>query len=129
MSILSDRTRLGGVLLVLATAVAVWLTAPSRAADKAEAAAEGKPAVRPAVTPKTPAAPGKKPAAARSKFPRYAKPEPKQGATAPDFELPRLKSYLKSVESKAATKPEVEKVKLSSFQGKKPVCLLFSSYT
>jgi hypothetical protein len=128
MSIPSDRTRWGGVLLVLATGVAIWLTAPSQAADKAEAVAE-KPAVRAAVKPKAPAAPDKLPASVKSKFPRYAKPEPKQGATAPDFELARLESYLKSVESKAAKKPAVEKVKLSSFQGKKPVCLLFSSYT
>jgi len=125
MSVLSDRKRLGVVLLIFATVVAVWLTAPSRAADKAEAVAEEKPAVKP----KAPAAPGKLPAALAAKFPRYAKPEPKQGETAPDFELARLESYLKSVESKATTKPAVEKVKLSSFRGKKPVCLLFSSYT
>ena len=125
MSIPLDRTRLGIVLLVLATAVAVWLTAPSQAADKTDVAVRRARAVRP----KAPATPAKLPASVKSKFPRYAKPEPKQGATAPDFELARLKSYLKSIESKDEKKPAVEKVKLSSFQGKKPVCLLFSSYT
>jgi hypothetical protein len=126
MSILSDRARLWAALLVFVIVAAVWLTAPSQAAKKAEAVAEDK---APAAKPKAPATSGKKPTAPRSKHPRYAKPEPKQGAAAPDFELARLESYLKSIESKAAKKPAVEKVKLSSFRGKKPVCLLFSSYT
>jgi len=109
--------------LVLALVLAVCWEAPSQAAKKGESVSEKSPSVKPS------APSGRKPATPRSKFPRYAKPEPKQGALAPDFELARLESYLKNIESKAKKKPAVEKVKLSSFRGKKPVCLLFSSYT
>ena len=45
---------------------------------------------------------------------------PKQGSKAPDFEICRL------VKGKANPK---KKVKLSSFKGKRPVALVFGSYT
>lgn len=47
---------------------------------------------------------------------------------APDFELPRL-LLGKDSKGKRIGKISSEKVKLSSFRGKKPVCLIFSSYT
>ena len=46
---------------------------------------------------------------------------PKVGTVAPDFELCRLK--------KDGTSDPKKKVKLSSFKGKKPVALVFGSYT
>jgi hypothetical protein len=53
----------------------------------------------------------------------------KPGEFAPDFELPRL-----TFEANAAGKPvgvisEKDTIRLSSFRGKKPVCLIMSSYT
>jgi len=76
-------------------------------------------------------APSTRPAAGagRSPYPQYATAELKPGDLAPDFDLPRLESYRASMDSQAASKPEVEKVKLSAFRGKKPVCLIFASYT
>lgn len=51
------------------------------------------------------------------------------GRFPPDFELPKL-----TFSTDAAGKPiglisEKETIKLSSFRGKKPVCLIMSSYT
>lgn len=56
------------------------------------------------------------------------------GKTAPDFELPVLDIFLKAngttTEKKADEKEqEIRTVKLSSFKGKTPVLLVFSSYT
>ena len=50
------------------------------------------------------------------------------GQTAPDFELPRL-TIEKGKDGNAVGKISEKKVKLSSFRGKKPVFLVFSSYT
>lgn len=50
------------------------------------------------------------------------------GQEAPDFELPRL-TIEKGKDGKAVGRVSEEKVKLSSFRGKKPVFLVFSSYT
>lgn len=47
------------------------------------------------------------------------------GELAPDFELPRLDLVLKG----GTQSNDVVMVKLSSFRGKKPVALLFSSFT
>lgn len=52
----------------------------------------------------------------------------KVGGTAPDFELPGL-TIEKDKDDKAVGKISEKKVKLSSFRGKKPVFLVFSSYT
>jgi hypothetical protein len=53
----------------------------------------------------------------------------KVGEYAPDFNLPRL-----TITSDATGKPigilrEKDTVRLSSFRGKRPVCLIMSSYT
>jgi hypothetical protein len=53
----------------------------------------------------------------------------KVGEYAPDFNLPRL-----TITSEANGKPigilrEKDTVRLSSFRGKRPVCLIMSSYT
>jgi len=59
---------------------------------------------------------------------------PKVGEVAPDFELvvlpPKKKDEVKK-DDKAKTEatPKVELVKLSSFKNKKPVALIFGSYT
>ena len=50
------------------------------------------------------------------------------GDQAPDFELPRL-TVTTDADGKPIGKISEEKVKLSSFRGKKPVCLIMSSYT
>lgn len=47
------------------------------------------------------------------------------GELAPDFDLPRLDPFLKG----GSLSNALETVKLSSFRGKKPVALLFSSFT
>ena len=50
------------------------------------------------------------------------------GREAPDFELPRL-TIEKGKDGNAVGRISEKKVKLSSFRGKKPVFLVFSSYT
>ena len=54
---------------------------------------------------------------------------PKEGDRAPDFEL-RLWVQEKEVKKGKGTRKEVSpKIRLSSFAGKKPVALIFGSYT
>ena len=55
-------------------------------------------------------------------------PALKEGDLAPDFELPILKAST-NAEGKEINIITDEKIKLSSFRGKKLVCLFFSSYT
>ncbi len=50
------------------------------------------------------------------------------GEIAPDFELPRL-IITRDADGNPIGKISEEKIKLSSFRGKKPVCLIMSSYT
>jgi hypothetical protein len=50
------------------------------------------------------------------------------GQESPDFELPRL-TIEKDADGNSVGKISEKKVKLSSFRGKKPVFLVFSSYT
>ena len=50
------------------------------------------------------------------------------GEAAPDFELPRL-IITRDADGNPIGKISEEKIKLSSFRGKKPVCLIMSSYT
>ena len=50
------------------------------------------------------------------------------GALAPDFELRRL-TFVKDKNGKTVGRLSKKKIALSSFRGKKPVCLIFSSYT
>ena len=58
---------------------------------------------------------------------------PAVGTDAPDFALTPLKFYDFQVEEEAVTKQNAQKlydkVKLSSFRGKRPVALIFGSYT
>ena len=57
---------------------------------------------------------------------RAAPSEPRQGELAPDFTLPRLDPFLSTDPAAPAT---LDTVRLSSFKGKRPVVLIFSSYT
>ena len=50
------------------------------------------------------------------------------GKPAPDFELPKL-VITRDADGKPVGKISDEKIKLSSFFGKKPVCMIMSSYT
>ena len=52
----------------------------------------------------------------------------KVGELAPDFELPKL-IITRDAAGKPIGKISEEKIKLSSFRGKKPVCMIMSSYT
>ncbi len=52
----------------------------------------------------------------------------KVGRPAPDFEIPRL-TFEEKTDGTVIGKVSEKKVKLSSFKGKKPVFLIFSSYT
>ena len=76
--------------------------------------------------------------------PRSRAPALKVGQTAPDFELPTLAHAISITKlpasrpalratsrptSQPATQPAAGKVRLSSFRGKKPVFLIFASYT
>ncbi len=59
---------------------------------------------------------------------RRSRPTLKVGQAAPDFELPILKEG-KDAEGNKVNRITGEKIKLSSFRGKKVVCVFFSSYT
>lgn len=51
------------------------------------------------------------------------------GEFPPDFELPKLKLTTDSTGKNIGVISEKDTIRLSSFRGKKPVCLLMSSYT
>ena len=53
----------------------------------------------------------------------------KLGQYAPDFELPRLTFKTDDTGKPIGVISEKDTVRLSSFRGKKPVCLIMSSYT
>jgi len=53
----------------------------------------------------------------------------KLGQFAPDFELPRLTLKTDETGKPIGVISEKDTVRLSSFRGKKPVCLIMSSYT
>lgn len=59
---------------------------------------------------------------------RFSRPTLKVGQAAPDFELPILKEG-QDAEGNKVNRITDEKIKLSSFRGKKIVCVFFSSYT
>jgi hypothetical protein len=73
------------------------------------------------------------PGGARGRGPEgERRPEPpKAGERAPDFELVVLPAHAGEVgeERKSRAKPKPKLVKLSSFKDKKPVALIFGSYT
>jgi hypothetical protein len=81
----------------------------------------------------------KRPAKARAKRPKRVNVALKVGQTAPDFELYTLKHAIamhssgkttsKPATSQPATQPAEGKIRLSSFRGKRPVYLIFASYT
>jgi hypothetical protein len=53
----------------------------------------------------------------------------KPGEYAPDFDLPRL-TFVTDAEGKSSgVISEKDRIRLSSFRGKRPVCLIMSSYT
>ncbi|MBE3098020.1 MAG: hypothetical protein IMZ44_12950 [Planctomycetes bacterium] len=78
-----------------------------------------------AARPEPPRPDGARPDAARQ-MPRMKMLQP--GQAAPDFELPRL-VVQKDKAGNTVGNLSQEKVKLSSFAGAKPVCLIFTSYT
>ena len=51
------------------------------------------------------------------------------GEYAPDFELPRLTITTDPNDKPIGIVSESNRIRLSSFRGKKPVCLIMSSYT
>jgi hypothetical protein len=53
----------------------------------------------------------------------------KLGQYAPDFELPKLTFKTDDAAKPVGVISEKDTVRLSSFRGKKPVCLIMSSYT
>jgi hypothetical protein len=53
----------------------------------------------------------------------------KLGQFAPDFELPKLAFKTDDTGKPIGVISEKDTVRLSSFRGKKPVCLIMSSYT
>ncbi len=53
----------------------------------------------------------------------------KLGQFAPDFELPKLTFKTDDAGKPIGVISEKDTVRLSSFRGKKPVCLIMSSYT
>ncbi|UCF16647.1 MAG: hypothetical protein JSW59_04125 [Phycisphaerales bacterium] len=56
-------------------------------------------------------------------------PKVKVGELAPDFELPRLVLKTDASGKNIGVISDDDTVRLSSFRGKKPVCLIMSSYT
>jgi len=58
-----------------------------------------------------------------------ANPKVKIGELAPDFELPRLVLKTDASGKNIGVISKNEAVRLSSFRGRKPVCLIMSSYT
>lgn len=67
--------------------------------------------------------------AQQKKMPRGYNPKIKIGEFPPDFELPRLTIKTDETGQSHGVINENDTVKLSSFRGKKPVCMIMSSYT
>ena len=63
------------------------------------------------------------------KIPRSYNPKVKLGEFPPDFELPKLVIETDETGKSRGIISEKDTVKLSSFRGKKPVCMIMSSYT
>ena len=69
-------------------------------------------------------------AAQRSRSSRgAANPKVKVGEFAPDFELPRLTFETDAAGKTVGVISDNDTIKLSAFRGKKPVCMIMSSYT
>ena len=67
--------------------------------------------------------------ARQKKMPPGYNPKIKIGEFPPDFELPRLMIKTDEEGKSVGVINEEDTVRLSSFRGKKPVCLIMSSYT
>jgi hypothetical protein len=67
--------------------------------------------------------------AQQRKMPRGYNPKIKIGEFPPDFELPRLIIKTDENGKSSGVISEDDTVRLSSFRGKKPVCMIMSSYT
>lgn len=67
--------------------------------------------------------------AQQRKMPRGYNPKIKIGEFPPDFELPRLTIKTDETGNPRGVISENDTVRLSSFRGKKPVCMIMSSYT
>jgi hypothetical protein len=63
------------------------------------------------------------------KMPRGYNPKINLGEFPPDFELPRLVIETDANGKSKGVISETDTVKLSSFRGKRPVCMIMSSYT
>ena len=63
------------------------------------------------------------------KMPRGYNPKINIGEFPPDFELPRLVIKTDETGKSHGVISEEDTVRLSSFRGKKPVCMIMSSYT
>ena len=60
---------------------------------------------------------------------RDANPRIVRGQFPPDFELPRLRFETNEHGKPVGLIDQADTIRLSSFRGKKPVCLIMSSYT
>jgi len=58
-----------------------------------------------------------------------ADPKVKVGEFAPDFELPRLTFKTDAAGKTVGVISDSDTIRLSAFRGKKPVCMIMSSYT
>ncbi len=63
------------------------------------------------------------------RMPRGYNPKINIGEFPPDFELPKLVIETDETGKSQGVISETDTVKLSSFRGKKPVCMIMSSYT
>lgn len=63
------------------------------------------------------------------RMPRGYNPKINLGEFPPDFELPRLVIETDATGKSQGVISETDTVKLSSFRGKRPVCMIMSSYT
>lgn len=67
--------------------------------------------------------------AQQRRLPRGYNPKVTIGEFPPDFELPRLTIKTDETGKSVGVINEEDTVRLSSFRGKKPVCMIMSSYT
>ena len=66
----------------------------------------------------------------RERPPRTAdNPLVKPGQYPPDFDLPRLTFQTDAAGNPVGVISQQDRIRLSSFRGKKPVCMIMSSYT
>lgn len=118
----ASRLTVAIILIVVVAVVSTLILTLEKKAASQQADASQKEALK---------APAKEPEAKpekTAKRSRVEKPVLVAGQIAPDFELPRL-TIKTDKEGKTVGEISTETVKLSSFRGKQPVFLIFSSYT